>query len=408
LGTPAEELVVNGDQIWLMPHEMIYCPFKYQAWQHGQVQLSVAHADRLNETSDHAASAIEQRSILVSFSNVQLETITCIEVQVQPQPFVIDQCFRFHQSENEFLKTTIRLHQTRWHSTNAATHLARLHTQSSSLSAVSSRNATSAQQPVWVRTSDPDVLAGVHEQRSPTDPIEVSIKYRCTASPSVSRFLVLVYSDVWLHQLLETWEIVVHSLQRIDIHALVGQTSIAKAILRGAAHGPVQCFSSSPNELTLSPAMPITLVPSMVQEIVLNLRPIKAGRMQYIVHAVDLSRRALLSSWLIHTITQFPTITKAFSLTIDPVAGAHKKISFANPYSYDATFHAFTDQPHLMRFKHSFLHIPAGETQFIQVQFLPLCTNRLVTSTRLLIFVNNEDDKNEECLDLIVHHSIPA
>lgn len=85
-----------------------------------------------------------------------------------------------------------------------------------------------APQPVWVRTSDPDVVAGVHEQRVPTDPVEISIKYKCAASPAVNRFLVLVYADVWMHRLLETWEVIVHSLQRIDLHALVGQTSVAK------------------------------------------------------------------------------------------------------------------------------------------------------------------------------------
>lgn len=180
---------------------------------------------------------------------------------MRPQPYVIDQTFRFHQSENEvrhaladppaffthltlarllrmtqFLKTTIRLQSVRWHSTGL------LNTPIGASSsnqpppaplpfsaAPTSISESFAPQPVWVRTSDPDVVAGVHEQRSPSDPIEVSIKYKCAASPTVNRFLVLIYADVWMHRLLETWEIIVHSLQRIDLHALVGQTSVAKA-----------------------------------------------------------------------------------------------------------------------------------------------------------------------------------
>ena len=58
------------------------------------------------------------------------------------------------------------------------------------------------------------------------NPDQVSIKYRCGPSPSVARFLVLVYADAWQHRLLETWEIVVHSLQRVDLHALVGQAPL--------------------------------------------------------------------------------------------------------------------------------------------------------------------------------------
>ena len=81
----------------------------------------------------------------------------------------------------------------------------------------------------------------------------MSIKYKCAASPSVNRFLVLVYKDVWMHSLLETWEVIVHALQRVDLHALVGQTSVAKALLRGdaqAAHGLVRL---SPRSLPSAP-----------------------------------------------------------------------------------------------------------------------------------------------------------
>ena len=95
-----------------------------------------------------------------------------------------------------------------------------------------------------MRCSDPDAVAGVHEQRDATAPLEVSIKYRCGASPSVARFLVLVYADAWQHRLLETWEIVVHSLQRVDLHALVGQANLTPS--------PKPQAPTQPQPLTLS------------------------------------------------------------------------------------------------------------------------------------------------------------
>ena len=107
---------------------------------------------------------------------------------MRPQPFVVDQTFRFHQSENEFLKTTIRLQSTRWHSTGVLMHP--IDTSATSgqpppaplpFAAAPSTLGNFAHQPVWVRTSDPDVVAGVHEQRAPSDPVEVSIKYKCAA-----------------------------------------------------------------------------------------------------------------------------------------------------------------------------------------------------------------------------------
>ena len=108
----------------------------------------------------------------------------------------------------------------------------------------------------------------------------------------MTRFLVLIYADAWQHRLLETWEIVVHALERIDLHALVGQGSHTKALLKGPASGgqlgPVQCFSSAPKELRLRPAAPFALAPGAINEVDLTLRPTHAGRKQYVVHAVDL------------------------------------------------------------------------------------------------------------------------
>ena len=79
-------------------------------------------------------------------------------------------------------------------------------------------------------------------------------------------------------------ELVVHALQRVDVHALVGQTSLAKALLRGeahASHGLVQCFSSDAHELRIQPNAPFALSGGGLAEVSLALRPVAAGRRQY-------------------------------------------------------------------------------------------------------------------------------
>ena len=275
--TPAEEkLVLQGQQLWLMPQEMVYIPIKYQAWQHGHVSANEdapegPSAQQLLQSGARAVAAapIVRRSILLTICNVKQEEVACVELRIRPQPFVLDQTFRFHQSENEFLKTTIRLQSVRWHSSGPLMHAlgvspATIGPPPAPLpfsAAPTSIGSSAAPQPVWVRTSDPDVVAGVHEQRGPSDPVEVSIKYKCAASPSVNRFLVLVYKDVWMHELLETWEVIVHALQRIDLHALVGQTSTAKALLRGDSHSAH--VSHMPQRLAPSaPRLPIMHPPT--------------------------------------------------------------------------------------------------------------------------------------------------
>ena len=213
-----------------------------------------------------------------------------------------------------------------------------------------------------------------------------------------------------MHRLLETWELVVHALQRVDVHALVGQTSLAKALLRGeshSAHGLVQCFSSAPRELRLTPNAPFPLAGGGLTEVSLALRPGTSGRRQYVVHAVDLSRRALLSSWLVCAVNRLPAITKAFSLTIPAALGAKKKVSLANPYSYETTYTFYTDAPHLLKFSSPSVRLGIGESKFIGLQFVPLPHGRAVSAgqTRLLVFVNNEEDKNEECMEITVSYA---
>ena len=49
-----------------------------------------------------------------------------------------------------------------------------------------------------------------------------------------------------------------------------------------------------------------------------------AGRRQYVVHAVDLARRALLSSWLVCAVNRLPAVSKALSCTVPAALGAKK------------------------------------------------------------------------------------
>jgi len=453
LSTPSEEnLLLHGRQLWLQAHELVYIPIKYQGWQHGQVALhgapaaaAAAEAEATSPTrgrrvvaaaalspAEVAAQPLGKRTLIVRVLNVQSETVGALELRVRPQPYVVDQTFRFHQSEHEFLKTTIRMASVRWHASSALPHhLPAQHGgltgappptgptvhgfSAAAVAGVAGGPAASAgggaPPPVWVRSSDPNVVCGVHEQRSASQPLEVSIKFKCGSSPTVTRFLVLVYADVWMHTILETWELIVHALQRVDVHALMGQSSIAKAMLRGdggnggsGSRGLVQCFSSAPAELKLSPNAPFALTGGLT-EVTLALRPHVAGRRQYVVHAVDLSRRALLASWLVCAVNRQPAITKAFELQVPAALGARKKVALSNPYAYDATFHFSTDKPHLLAFSAPSLSIPSQEAKYIGLHFSPLPSGGVSDGhTRVLVFVNNEEDKNEECMEITLKY----
>ena len=82
------------------------------------------------------------------------------------------------------------------------------------------------------------------------------------------------------------------------------------------------------------------------------------------------------------------------------VNGANKKVSLANPYTYDTHFVLSTDRPDLLSFKQPTLPIPAGETRYIGLKFVAPAA--VAGSDKLFVFVNNEEDKNEELMEITV------
>ena len=248
LPTPAEDgMLLQGRQLWLQPQELVYVPIKYQGWQHGQVApthseldaaggtagVQAASAAREQHAAAQAAAAasrrggasaaaltaampLGRRTLTIRVLNVKSETVGALELRVRPQPYVIDQTFRFHQSEHEFLKTTIRMAPVRWHASTAlparpvpeplrsaaggADRAACAGAVGASAVSVPPPMTASIAPPVWVRASDPNVQCGVHERKGPADPLEIYIKFKCGASPTVTRFLVQIYHDEWMHE----------------------------------------------------------------------------------------------------------------------------------------------------------------------------------------------------------------
>ncbi len=65
----------------------------------------------------------------------------------------------------------------------------------------------------------------------------------------------------------------------------------------------------------------------------------------------------------------------------------------ANLFSPHQVFHLRTNRDDLLQFKETRLEIGAGETQNIGLRFAPTQTP---DSVEILVFINDEDDKNEE------------
>ena len=176
----------------------------------------------------------------------------------------------------------------------------------------------------------------------------------------------------------------------------------------------VQCFSSHPLEMQLHPVEPFMLPANAMQEIHVGVRPqqvrivflffsntqkklvsFQVGTKFMFMNVVDIEYHQLIRSWLVCVNSRVPVITRSFELQL-PVGGgkgSNKKLQYTNPYSLKRLFHLRTNRDDLMQFKESHMEVAGGATANIGLRFAPSASAGVV---EIMLFINDEDDKNEE------------
>lgn len=375
-------------QVFIRTRETVHIPFKFQTFRADQSvpEQGPSHplkqqAQTYLKTSISEENSLKPRQIKVSFRNTDERPIAILNLQVEPRPHVIDRTFRFYHAEQSFLKKTIRLPP--WRSLPGAPVM-----------------DDNTQPQVHVRCSDVNAVCEARKMPS-GEPQDVFLKIACGPSPSLKRFFVLLYIDPFLAEPCQTWQFYVHSLQRIDLTAVQGQSSRLSVILRGTQSSRlVQCFSSHPEELQVKPTDPIMLMANAVHEVHLTLRPHTSGTMRYMyVNVVDVEFHQLVRTWLVCASCQMPVISKSFELQIQVGGGkgSNKRVSFTNPYPTKKTFHLKTNRPDMLQFKESIIQVGTGESHSIGLRFTP---QQFPGKSEILIFINDSEDKNEETFSI--------
>lgn len=137
------------------------------------------------------------------------------------------------------------------------------------------------------------------------------------------------------------------------------------------------------------------LAANALQELQIGVRPQHSGSKYLYINVVDIDSHQLVRSWLVCVSCRRPLVNKSFELHL-PVGGGkgcNKKISFANPYPHRKVFHVRTNRDDLLQFKETRLELGAGEATSIGLRFAPSMSPGAV---EILVFINDEDDKNEE------------
>ena len=105
--------------------------------------------------------------------------------------------------------------------------------------------------------------------------------------------------------------------------------------------------------------------------------------------------RQVVRSWLMDVVAKQTAVRKTFEMTL-PVGGGHgynKKISYTNPYLASRVFHVRASRPDLVHVKDPRLEIGPNCSASIGLQFIPAATRGF---SEILIFINDEEDRNED------------
>lgn len=212
--------------------------------------------------------------------------------------------------------------------------------------------------------------------------------------------LLLLYNEVFLAQPVQLWKISVHALERVDMMTTLGEVLTTNKSIRGTqAARSVRLFSSNAIELEVAPRGSFMLMANVLNEIGLTLRAQYTGTARYFVNVVDMEFRHLLRSFMVVAKVDPPHITKAFEVQLTPGQTASKRVPMSNPRPSERKYQLLSARPDLLSFKEDLLVVPAGAAANIGLRFKASAVPGVHT---VLVFVNDTDGKNEECMSIKV------
>ncbi|KAF6016808.1 NPHP4 [Bugula neritina] len=396
LDTPIEEGMFNTEvtrkdpEVFLRPKETVYIPMKYVSYEanHNCSSDSPGLSD-LNSAMRSTNAAGLNKTMSTRLHKIHFNAlgdnklIAILALKVEPEPHVIDQTFRFHQPEQSFLKKSIRLPPFQ--------------------NMIGGLVDRSGYQQLVVKCSDANVICESYKRQT-GEPQDVFIKAAVGASPQQKKFFVCIYSDMFMSKPDQIWQFYVHALQRVDVGCVEGQTTRISLILRGTQSSRlVRCFTSHPGQMQVLPNEAFMLAAGAVHELHVGVKPLQSGTKFLYLNVVDLECHQLVRNWLVCVTCSTPVISKTFELQLpaDGGKGSNKRISFTNPYSQMKTFILSNNRNDLLQFKETRLEMHPKETRVIGLRFMPALNTG---SAEILIFINDNEDKNEETFRVKVNY----
>jgi len=388
--TPVEDDMFDFDpvtsrpQVLLRAKETIFIPFRYQGYEtdqfvppQGPGQVFKHSATSLQPKDNNSShGSILSKVVTATIRSKEGRPLSVLHLTVDPQQHVVDQTFRFYHPEQTFLKKCIRLPPFKPKQSSISNGEGQLH----------------------VVCSDSQVVCQTRSV-SNDEPREIFIKCPCGQSPTIRRFFLAIYDDAFLATPVQIWKFYVHALQCVDVNCVLGETCRFTLALRGTQTARmVKTYSSHPLEMQVAPTEQFLLPPNGVLEMNAAVRTLSISKTTkyMVINVVDNEYHQLIRNWLVAVKTRLPTISKEFDISIPRSGGkgCNKIISFTNPYSNNRIFYLITNRSDLLQFRENRLELEGGGKTTIGLRFVSGIS--LMGKHPIHIFINDEEDKNEE------------
>jgi hypothetical protein len=396
--------------VWLQAHQEVNIPFKLRRCSAAPELPSSAPGGAMTVSTEAVladAPAPGRRTISVSFMARRNGggdvLVYLLNVHVRPQPMVVDQVFRFAHGENDFLKKRILVHSLASSSTPAGWRQT-LGVEQGSWTWLSSE--AGPRKHAWSSMESAIVTTSPNANDSRVE--EVHLKFRCDKAGQEASFYIVLYNDVYLTSVYEIWQVHISTKHRLDLQGFVGEIERQGCSLTlRAKEGSqaVKAYSSHPAELVVDSSATLQLG-THLSEVPFEYRPLQAGRRDILVNFVDASGASPkpLYSWLVSARAKLPLVSKRYDIRLPIGKPCNKKIMYTNPYGCEKVFRLRTNQPKLLTFRDNVgeLAISAKGQQYIGLRF---ASRRAGGSTEVLVFINDEHDRTEECLCVSIQYS---
>ena len=390
-----EDCVFADDVFFLHPYETTKMALKFQSFDAARFNHAAAAADAAAGAAAADAGARAGGAYVCKVKLVNPEggqVVSILELRVEPRRMVVDHSLRFYAGEHEIWRIKFSVERM----------LQRFHTDLEVLN----RTLGGSLRPA-VKCSDRRVACELSEVKLAGAGVghECHLRYKCGGPNEAVAFHVLVYTDQFMSQVLEVLQFFVYPLRQVDIKSVTGQTSNSAMVVygRGTRSRKVRFFSSHA-DLRVTPS-PVVLSPSSIIELPMTFCPQVPGRCNVFINIMDIQANELIDTVLVRSETVNPVITSNFDLILRLGSVVHKKIKLRNPYAAPRLFTVKTSHPHLLTFKEERMEMMPHEIRFVAICFdASGARGGIAGRHQVLLFVNDEEDRNEECfrIDLTV------